>query len=616
MYSSGLAKKAFSEIVDGCFERGQDLYAFVLLAYYAKSYKGIQGNHFYNYHLGLGGDGRLNLSSSEYFRFCSFSKVVSALERFFTNQGVFEEYQDIWLDIRSRMIGDCVNKWHYTVKKEDKAKCLDMLIETWPPQIVVSQIANRYWDTQGEMAEIIYSSKLCNVSMDSIKTIGMYYHKLVNGGIERVIQFLTPLFLRMGYRVVLITDIQGSEDYIPLSKEVKRYMIPNDGLSKPHYYSQRANCLSEIFYTEKIDLFIYHAWNTEMLIWDIFLAKAMGVPVAIHCHSIFSLRLLSGSDYFAIKAKIFRLADAVVCLSNIDKRFWQNFNANTFTVLNPPTFDIKSAETSNLDGKVILWVGRIVHEKKVEDALKIFAKVSATLPDAKLKVIGSSDNHTYMKRIKKISRALHVDNSVEFCGFHDDVSIYYKTAAVFLSTSDYEGFSLNIFESKIFGVPIVMYDMPYLTLQEGSRGLVSVAHGDVDNAANHIVELLSNNELRISMGRQAREHALELSNYDYCETWSAIIKSIERPCNNKSIDDANIVMWDTLLKHYQLGMQKYNRGIKPSIIQSSVNNEKKIGSTNGLKYRGWLAKYYIRKAIFYYRAHGFSATLTRIREMI
>ena len=46
-----------------------------------------------------------------------------------------------------------------------------------------------------------------------IKTIGLYFSRYTGGGTQRVISQLIPIFIQLGYKVVLFTDIKN-EDFI------------------------------------------------------------------------------------------------------------------------------------------------------------------------------------------------------------------------------------------------------------------------------------------------------------------------------------------------------------------------------------------------------------------
>jgi hypothetical protein len=216
-----IAKKAFGEVEDGAFPRGQDIYAFFLISFYAKSYRGVAGCSCYQYNLGLGQDRSKVLHFEQFERFCSFAKVIHAIKVFLCKQNVFEKYSDVWLRLRSRMVGDCVNKWFTKVPDNEKAQSLDLMYSTWPAWMITESVARRYWHHRLEFSRVLSKTSLYSVVVKSVKTIALYYHKLVGGGVERVIMGLAKIYVEMGCKVIIISDVQGPSDFIELPEGVQ-----------------------------------------------------------------------------------------------------------------------------------------------------------------------------------------------------------------------------------------------------------------------------------------------------------------------------------------------------------------------------------------------------------
>ena len=68
-------------------------------------------------------------------------------------------------------------------------------------------------------------------------------------------------------------------------------------------------------------------------------------------------------------------------------------------------------------------------------------------------------------------------------------------------TSLCESFSMVLAESKGYGVPTVMYELPNLELTQGLRGIISVPQDDILALANGIILLFTDREKRIQMGK-------------------------------------------------------------------------------------------------------------------
>jgi len=113
------------------------------------------------------------------------------------------------------------------------------------------------------------------------------------------------------------------------------------------------------------------------------------------------------------------------------------------------------------DGKAnVLFVGRCVPNKRIEDVLEAFAFFQAGVrPDSRLVIAGS---HAGMERyhavLKARVRSLGL-RDVVFAGAlrQEELNAAYRSASLFLSMSEHEGFCIPLVESMCFGVPVLAF---------------------------------------------------------------------------------------------------------------------------------------------------------------
>jgi L-malate glycosyltransferase len=116
------------------------------------------------------------------------------------------------------------------------------------------------------------------------------------------------------------------------------------------------------------------------------------------------------------------------------------------------------------DGRTnILFVGRIVPNKKIEDLIKVafyFRKYISPL--VRLIVVGKTSSlPKYFESLVRMSDEFYLKpEEIVFTGHVPDEEMFalYKASDVFLSMSEHEGFSLPLVESMVFDLPIVAYD--------------------------------------------------------------------------------------------------------------------------------------------------------------
>ena len=114
------------------------------------------------------------------------------------------------------------------------------------------------------------------------------------------------------------------------------------------------------------------------------------------------------------------------------------------------------------DGRTnLLFVGRIIPNKKIDDLIRVFAFYQRYLdPRSRLLLVGDYRGHErYFDRLQEMVRELRIDEVV-FTGHvdDDDLLAYYQVADLFLCLSEHEGFCVPLQEAMHFGLPVVAYD--------------------------------------------------------------------------------------------------------------------------------------------------------------
>lgn len=117
----------------------------------------------------------------------------------------------------------------------------------------------------------------------------------------------------------------------------------------------------------------------------------------------------------------------------------------------------------------ILSVGSLKVQKNFFNLIKAFSKIKE-LKKSKLIIVGDGPlKHNLQKYCEK----LNLKNKVLLVGFRHNISSYYCTADLFVSSSNWEGFSNVIVEALSYGLPIVATNCksgPSEILEKGKYG--------------------------------------------------------------------------------------------------------------------------------------------------
>ena len=102
-------------------------------------------------------------------------------------------------------------------------------------------------------------------------------------------------------------------------------------------------------------------------------------------------------------------------------------------------------------------MGRFEERKRPVDAVRILAAVRRSIPDARLVMVGKSEDGVQEGLVLEYAADLGVAEAVELAGYQRDVAPFYRDAALLVSTTEIEGFNMVLLEASAAGLPAVMY---------------------------------------------------------------------------------------------------------------------------------------------------------------
>lgn len=171
------------------------------------------------------------------------------------------------------------------------------------------------------------------------------------------------------------------------------------------------------------------------------------------------------------------------------------------------------------DDPIVLFVGRLVEAKGIDDLLEAMTHLDGT---QELHFVGRGDE----RRLRRRARDLGIADSVVIHGEvpHPELPAYHAGADVFCLPSHDESFGMANVEAMACGLPVVTTDLEGITsyLANGENGLLARV-GDPRDLADKLEMLLDSPTLRAMLGEQAREDVQAF-------TWERQARRLERIC--------------------------------------------------------------------------------------
>ena len=553
-FKASVCKKAISFLPDARIQRGEDIVIYFAIAFFSKSYYGLADKDLYLYNFGNGQDNYRQIDLKEYEGFLESRAAFDGIESFLSSVDHQPFHETGAISMGHKLARNCVLKAKTLLKPDEKAAGYRAFIDTWG-SFACAALRQEFRNNELNL----FKEKLfdeSNQKRQNKKYIATYYHKISGGGVEGVLHSLIKIWKSLGYEVFLFLNEEAEETAL---KElgVSSFCILPKLDATVESTRKREEAIRQTLELYDIDLVVYHAWVNKALPWDMITFKSFGVSFVIHCHSSFSYYALTADPYFSSMPYIYSQADALVSLSETDATFWRIFNKNVFTTINPPTYSCDKVHPIDpcANEKNILWLARISPEKKPENIIKAFELIALTIPDAKLTLVGSATNQAYGNKIDELIEKSPAKDRIKRVPWTNAQDSYYSSARVFAMTSDEgEGYPLTLAESKTFGLPCVMFDLPYLTLAQEGSGVLTAPVGDIYQYAKLITDVLTNDELCKKLSAEARKSMEDLVGFDFAGLWTNIFKC----ARENVIDDktTHSLTWETFLIAYLNGCKK------------------------------------------------------------
>ena len=355
------------------------------------------------------------------------------------------------------------------------------------------------------------------------------YPPRIVGGIARVVNDLSKRLIKDGNEVTVITYKEGNVPYYENDKGVKVYRVDNYMINANNFidwtmqlnFNMIAKATEIINKEGKFDVIHAHDWLVAYAAKT--LKESFGIPLVSTIHATEAGRnsgihtqeqkYINDTEWMLTYESSEVIVNSKFMKNDLQRLFGLPYekinvvsNGINTTAYNGLEKDYDFRRKYAMDNeKIILFMGRLVYEKGVQNLISAMPKILEGYHDSKLVIAGKGG---MLDELKAQVEAMGLGEKVYFTGYLNakQVSKMYKCADVAVFPSTYEPFGLVALEAMLAGVPTVVSDVGGLNeiVEHGVDGMKSYA-GNPNSLADSILQLLLNPELCDKITKKAKQ---------------------------------------------------------------------------------------------------------------
>ena len=364
------------------------------------------------------------------------------------------------------------------------------------------------------------------------------YPPRIVGGIARVVHDLSQRLIKDGHEVTVITYKDGDAPEYESDKGVQVYRIENYMIRPNNFidwimqmnFNMIAKANELIANGEKFDTIHAHDWLVAYAAKT--LKHSYNIPLVSTIHATESgrnsgihdevQRYINDTEWLLTYESSEVIVNSNYMKCELQRLFGLPFekinvvpngiNINNFAGIER---DYEFRRQYAMDNeKIILYVGRLVYEKGIQNLISAMPKILNGYHDSKLIIAGKGG---MLDELKAQANSMGLGDKVYFTGYLNakQVQKMYKCADVAVFPSTYEPFGIVALEAMLAGVPTVVSDVGGLNeiIEHGVNGMKSYA-GNSNSIADSVLSLLYDHKLSANISKNAKNKVKEQFNWN------------------------------------------------------------------------------------------------------
>ena len=358
-----------------------------------------------------------------------------------------------------------------------------------------------------------------------------------SGGAEKIMITYANEFAKRGNEVILATrDPVEGKLFFELNKEVifkhfnfkfspiRRFigkLLAKLGVIDNFPYFNRelavSTMLTSYANSKKVDIVIV-AGIQDLIDFTAYGNRTFPVIMMMHSHPN-TFFVPSREKYYS--QYINNAVTIQVLLDSYKKAIPSCYNGPIVTIGNP----IEPIKVENERKNIIIYMARINKGKQHHLLIEAFAKIADKHPQWQVHLYGDETDAKYAAQCKSEVKNKNLEKQIIFKGITKQVSEVLTTAKICAFPSYFEGFSLALTEAMSAGLPAIGFD--YCSgvneiIKNNKNGFLVK---DVDEFADKLDLLISNEKLREQMGQEAKNICTAYTMDNIMNQWLTLIKN-------------------------------------------------------------------------------------------
>lgn len=348
--------------------------------------------------------------------------------------------------------------------------------------------------------------------------------RMGNGGAERVMATIANNLCRE-HEVRIVTMTDDAESFYPLDERI--------GVSALGKSVNRKNKITKLFSMATGGVRVFFALRREIKTWkpDVVLsflqsANAMAILAKIFgakCRLVVSERCDPDERSWLnrwFERSFYRKADVVVCQSSkVIDFFPEKHRRNCVVIPNPIAADAIPPRYDGERRHTVVGVGRLDGQKNFKMLISAFSKLPEQFSDYTLEIYGGGVQE---KELQEHIEAMGVQDRAHLMGIKKGVMHYIADVALYVMSSDFEGFPNALVEAMATGIPVISTDFSTGVAKDivGEENGIVIPVGDETALVDAMTKMLSDESRWDEISRANRELLETLSESRVMTLWN------------------------------------------------------------------------------------------------